>query len=305
MAADALLVASPNAISTAPGVFRLFQKHPLARAGTLMIALLAVLAIGASHVSHGDPGQIFQDGGNTLKLLPPSPRFPLGTNTLGQDVWTRLVFGARASLAVALCAMVTSTLIGTTVGLIGGYFGGRTDVILTRITEIVTSLPTILLAITLAIMLPQRIWLFGHSHDIEFERLLLSIALVTWTGIARAVRGQTLSLKHREFVEAARAMGCSNPTILTRHLLPNVLPIVIALATLAVANNILLEAGLSYLGLGQDPAAPSWGGLIAEGQPYLTSAPWIALAAGAAIVLAVTAFNFVGTALQEVLEPRR
>ncbi|RYG69747.1 ABC transporter permease [bacterium] len=205
---------------------------------------------------------------------------------------------------------MTSTLLGTVIGLVGGYFGGRTDRILTRFTEIISSLPTILLAITLAKVLPQYLpdfWLFkkmGIDPNLSFFRLLLAIGLVTWTGIARAVRGQTLALKEREFVEAAHALGVSSSRILTRHLLPNVLPTVIVMATLAVAHNILLEAGLSYLDL-SDPSLPSWGRQIKDGQDFLTAAPWIVLVPGVAIVLAVTSFNLIGNALQEALETRR
>jgi peptide/nickel transport system permease protein len=176
-----------------------------------------------------------------------------------------------------------------------------------RIVEIVQSLPTILLAIALVAVLPDEPINLpnGTVIDRKLFNLLLAIALVTWTGIARAVRGQTLALREQEFIEAARAVGCGHTKILTRHLLPNVLPTVITLATLATANTILLEAGLSYLGLGVDPSIPSWGAMIAEGQPYILSAPWIILAPGSAVALAVIAFNLLGTAMQETLDPRR
>jgi peptide/nickel transport system permease protein len=287
-------------------------RHPFARVGALILLLLLFLALTAPFLGRSaEPGDIFPKGVDALGVPhAPGAGFLLGADTLGRDVWTRTLFGARVSLAVAFCAMLTSTLIGTTIGLIGGFFGGRTDRILTRFTEIVACLPTILLAITLAVVLPERLpdfWLFKLlkiNPDLTFPRLLLAIGLVTWTGIARAVRGQTLALKEREFIEAARAMGVSSGTILRRHLLPNVLPTVIVLATLATANNILLEAGLSYLGLG-NPSAPSWGSQIAEGQPYFATAPWIVLVPGIAIVLAVTAFNLLGNALQEALETRR
>jgi ABC-type dipeptide/oligopeptide/nickel transport system permease subunit len=282
-------------------------RHRLFQAGSLiLLALFCVYALCAFSVLTdkplltGIPPQATLSGGlNELgEPHPPGDSFLLGADTLGRDVWTRVLFGAFISLTVAVVAMVTATLIGTTIGLLGGYFGGWTDALLTRFTEIVLSLPTILLAIALYVVLP------GESYNQRLFKLLLAISLVTWTGIARAVRGQVLSLKEREYVEAARALGASHWRILTRHLLPNVLPTVIVLATLATAHNILLEAGLSYLGLGVDPSAPSWGGMIAEGQAYILSAPWIILAAGAALVLAVTGFNLLGQALQEVLEPR-
>jgi ABC-type dipeptide/oligopeptide/nickel transport system permease subunit len=297
---------------SAPTTVSRFFKNPLARIGLTLLFLLIIVAFLAPTLGKSaDPSQIYPGGTDALGV-PHSPdrEFRFGADTLGRDVWTRALFGARISLVVALCAMLTSTFIGTTIGLVGGFFGGRTDRFLTRFTEIVASLPTILLAITLAKVLPERLpdfWLFKAMNinpDLSFGRLLLAIGLVTWTGIARAVRGQTLALKEREFIEAARAMGVSGARILTRHLLPNVLPTVIVLATLATANNILLEAGLSYLGL-TDPSQPSWGRQIAEGQEYLVAAPWIVLVPGAAIVLAVTAFNLLGNALQEALETRR
>jgi ABC-type dipeptide/oligopeptide/nickel transport system permease subunit len=226
----------------------------------------------------------------------PGNGFLFGADTLGRDIWTRTLWGTRVSLLVAFSAMLTATFIGTTIGLISGYFGGWVDVVLMRITETVMSLPTILLAIALASVLPESTPLLN---------LLIAIALVTWTGIARAVRGEVLSLKEREFVEAAHAVGSSHGQIIRLHLLPNVLPTVITLATLATAHNILLEAGLSFLGLGVDPATPSWGGMIAEGQPYILSAPWIILVPGVAIVLAVAGFNLVGQAMQEILDPRK
>lgn len=311
MAVASLPTVNPST-RTAPNALSRFLKNPLAIIGGLILLLLLCLAALAPLLGRTtDAGLIFANGVDKIGVPhPPGGGFLFGADTLGRDVWTRALFGARISLTVAFCAMLTSTFIGTTIGLTGGFFGGRTDRFLTRCTEIVASLPTILLAITLALVLPQHMqnfWLFKLLHvnpDLTFFRLLLAIGLVTWTGIARAVRGQTLALKEREFIEAARALGVSNGLVLWRHLLPNVLPTVIVLATLATANNILLEAGLSYLGLG-DPSAPSWGSQIAEGQPYFASAPWIVLVPGIAIVLAVTAFNLLGNALQEALETRR
>ncbi len=310
MTADSLISVAP-APKSAPNALSRFVKNPLALVGALILLSLFALAYLAPSVGKTtDPNQIYAAGLDKLGVpTAPGAMFRLGADTLGHDVWTRAVFGARVSLGVAFCAMLTSTLLGTTLGLLGGFFGGRTDRAVTRFTEIIAALPTILLAITLSKVLPDRLpdfWLFKHfgiSPDLTLPRLLLAIGLVTWTGIARAVRGQTLALKQREFVEAARALGVSNFGILTRHLLPNVMPTVIVLATLATANTILLEAGLSYLGLG-DPARPSWGSQISDGQPYFSSAPWIVLVPGVAIVLAVTAFNLLGNALQDALETR-
>lgn len=290
------------------------RRHPLFLIGLAILLTLLIMAVFADQITPGtptDPQHIYPNGINELGVPhAPGGGFLLGADTVGRDVWTRVVYGARLSLLVAFCAMITSTLIGTTVGLLGGFFGGWVDVALTRFTEIVAALPTILLAITLAVVLPERLpefflfKAFKINPDLNTLKLLLAIGLVTWVGIARAVRGQTLALREREFIEAARALGLSNFAILKRHLLPNVVPTVVTLATLATAQNILLEAGLSYLGLGRTETA-SWGGLIADGQSYLLVAPWIAVAPGVAIVLAVVAFNLIGNALGEVWETRR
>lgn len=287
--------------------FARFSRHRLAQAGAFLVVAFLFVAVLAPFISAIDPAQSLPKGLGTLgEAHAPGDGFLLGADTLGRDVWTRTLYGSRISLLVGIFAMTTAVLIGTTVGLLAGYFGGWVDAAIMRVVEIVQSLPTILLAIALVAVLPSDpISVGDHMVDRKLFNLLLAIGLVTWTGIARAVRGQTMSLREQEFVEAARAVGCGHGTIIRRHLLPNVLPTVIVLATLATANNILLEAGLSYLGLGVDPSIPSWGGMIAEGQPYILSAPWIILAPGCAVALAVVSFNLLGTALQETLDPRR
>lgn len=256
------------------------------------------------------PLVLYSDGTNALgEPHAPGDGFLLGADTLGHDVWTRLLYGTSISLKVGVFAMLSSVFIGTVVGLVSGYFGGWIDGALMRFTDVVISLPTVLLVIAFVAVLPvEAIKLEVFRHTFEFDRnvfnMLLAIGLVTWTRIARTVRGEVLSLKRREFIEAAHATGCSHSRIIFRHLLPNVMPTIVVLATLATANNILLEAGLSYLGLGVEAKTPSWGGMISQGQAYLLSAPWIALAPGMAIVLAVAGFNLVGQALQETWEPR-
>jgi ABC-type dipeptide/oligopeptide/nickel transport system permease subunit len=296
-------------------------SHRLAQIGGFLIILLLLVAFLAPLLSPHVPTETLKNGLGPLgEPHPPGEGFLFGADTLGRDVWTRTLWGTRVSLLVGIFAMTTAVLIGTTIGLISGYFGGWVDAVLMRFTEIVMSLPTILLALALRAVLPDQpeklpaLLSYGwrafsailpeQLAQLPLFNMLIAIALVTWTGIARAVRGQVLSLKEREFIEAARAIGCSHGRILFVHLLPNVLPTVIVLATLATAHNILLEAGLSFLGLGVDPSIPSWGSMIAEGQPYILSAPWIILAPGIAVASAVTAFNLLGTAMQETLEPR-
>jgi peptide/nickel transport system permease protein len=282
-------------------------RHRLAQIGLAIIGALLAVYVLAPWLSPHDPRAALPNGISDLGAPhAPDNVFRFGADTLGRDVWTRTLYGTRVSLTVAFCAMLTATFIGTTIGLIAGFFGGWVDAVLMRLTEIVMALPTILLAIALASVLPTAPLEFGGAtFDRRLLNLLLAIALVTWTGIARAVRGEVLSLKERPFVEAARAVGASNGRILRVHLLPNVLPTVITLATLATAHNILLEAGLSFLNLGVEPATPSWGGMIAEGQPWILSAPWIILVPGVAVVLAVMGFNLLGQAMQESLDARR
>lgn len=281
-------------------------RHPLARLGLLIIFVVLCAAIFAPWISHLDPNVTQPYGLNAVgEPHPPGAGFLQGADDSGRDVWTRTLYGAKISLIVGFCAMLSSVCIGTPIGLLGGYFGGWVDRVLMRLTEIVLSLPTVLLALALVAVLPK-----GQRHigtfvfDGALFNLLLAISLVTWTGIARTVRGQVLALKEREFIEAARAVGASHGRIIWRHLLPNVLPTIIVIATLATANNILLEAGLSYLGLGVERGTPSWGGMIADGQKYILAAPWMILPPGIAIALTVAGFNFLGQAMQEVLEPR-
>jgi ABC-type dipeptide/oligopeptide/nickel transport system permease subunit len=287
---------SPRATRT---FWQRLARHSLAQIGIAIIALLLLGAIGAPLLSPHAPKDILP-GGLSAVGVPHAPGgvFPLGADSLGRDVWTRVLYGTRISLRVAFYAMLTSISIGTLIGLLSGFFGGWIDIFLTRVTETVMSLPTVLLAISLFVLLP------GDTPDQRLWKLLLAIGLVTWTGIARAVRGQVLALREREFVEAARALGCSNARILFVHLLPNVLPNVLVLATLATAHNILLESGLSYLGQGIEPSEPSLGGIIFEGQPFMLSAPWILLAPSVVAVLAITGFNLLGRALEETLETR-
>lgn len=286
----------------------------LVLAGLIIIACLILLAVFAPLIAPHSPNVQFEEGLDPNGMpLPPTARFRLGTDCLGRDVLSRVIFGTRISLTVGIVAMLTATIIGVAVGLIGGYYGRWIDTLLMRFTDIMMTIPALLLAIAFAGLMTGRkvhlhpAWLHAHFLDMRMERGLVSIFLVigivSWTGIARVVRGQVLSLKEREFVEAARAIGCSNARIVLRHILPNVLPAIIVLATMSTAGTISLEAGLSYLGIGVPPPAPSWGSMISQGQPYLLVAPWMVLPPGIAIVIAVVGFNLLGQGLQDVLDP--
>jgi peptide/nickel transport system permease protein len=228
---------------------------------------------------------------------------------------SRVIYGTRVSLVIGTAAMLTAVLIGVAVGLAAGFYGGKLDLGLMRFTDINLSLPAVLLAIAFAGLMDGKVihpypaaWQW-HFLDVQLKRgmvsLFLIIGFVCWPGMVRVIRGQVLTLKEREFVLAARALGASNLRIIGRHILPNLLPTVIVLAAMSTANAILLEAGLGYLGIGVPPPTPTWGAMISEGQPYFISAPHIVIAPGVAIVVTVLAFNLMGRGLQETLDPRQ
>lgn len=279
--------------------------------GLILLAALAPFLTRAGVLAN--PTQQMAEGLDSDGLpLPPSSRFPLGSDNLGRDVLARILHGARNSLWVGIASMLTATLIGVTTGLIAGFFGGKTDWILMRFTEINLALPAILLAIALAGLMDGRIvhlhpsFLPWHAMDLKMERGLLSVlmivGLVCWPGMVRVIRAQVMVLREREFVTASQALGASSFHILLRHILPNILPLVFVLAVMTTANTILLESGLGYLGVGVPPPTPSWGSMIADGQPYFVAAPLIVIAPGLALALTVLGFNLLGQGLQEVLE---
>jgi ABC-type dipeptide/oligopeptide/nickel transport system permease subunit len=298
---------TPTRLSTERGIFR----NRLALSGFLIISALILLALLAPTLSRyhvlRDPVKQYRDGLDKDGMpLPPRAQFWLGTDSLGRDVLSRVVHGARISLTVGIVAMLTATIIGVTVGLLSGYYGRWVDVLLMRLTDVMMTIPSLLLAIAFAGLMDGRkvhLLFFDVSLKRGLVSIFLVIGIVSWTGIARVVRGQALALKEREFVEAARAIGCSHARILWRHVLPNVLPVIIILATMSTAGTILLDAGLSYLGIGVPPPTPSWGAMITDGQPYFIAAPHIVIVPGVAIVLTVVGFNLLGQGLQDALDP--
>jgi ABC-type dipeptide/oligopeptide/nickel transport system permease subunit len=294
--------------------WRKAMSSPLLVAGAVLVGFLMLLAATASLIApypldrQFDEGLTKEDG----MPVPPSTRFLLGTDNVGRDVLSRVLFGSQISLTVGVGAVIAAVVIGVVVGLYAGYHGGWVDVVLMRFTDVMMAIPALLLALALTGLIvtstPVEIPVPGLSEPLRpFQRglfsILLVIGVVSWTGIARVVRGQVLALKERAFVEAARAIGCSHTRILWVHILPNVLPAIIVLSAMSTAGAVALEAGLGYLGVGVPPPAPSWGTMISDGQPYLTVAPWLVLAPGAAIVLAVLGFNLLGQGLQDVLDP--
>jgi peptide/nickel transport system permease protein len=250
-------------------------------AGLLMVVSLVLAALFAPLIAPHDPVRaVAPTFGNPG---PPSAAFPLGTDQLGRDVLSRIIFGARVSLAVGVAAMVVTVAIGVTIGLLAGFFGGSIDFVLMRFTDVMLTLPALLLAMALvAVLRPSLL------------NILIVIGLVSWTGVARVVRAETLSLAQRDFVVAARTLGAPSGRLIVRHILPNVLPTIVVMGVLGTSGTLLLDAGLSFLGLGVPPPTPSWGRMVEEATTYFRTAPWLALFPGLAIFYAVLAFNLLG-----------
>ena len=235
---------------------------------------------------------------NTMDLMhrlsPPSAEHLLGTDEGGRDELTRLLYGARVSLLIGVVPALLSLLLGSFLGVIAGYRGGITDMIIMRAADVTLAFPSMLLAMVIM-----------YSLGGGLVNVFLTLTLVNWANVARVVRSQTLKLKNSEFVEAARIIGVSEGKIMRRHILPNCLPTLLVLFTLNVPESILTESSLSFLGLGIQPPNASWGLMINTGRQYLYNAPWLCFVPGAAIMLVVLAFNFLGNGLLDVLDPRQ
>ena len=272
-----------------------FRHDKTALLGAAIVLLLIAIAIFAPLIAPHNPTQIFENG---LTLdgtpAPPGPNFLLGADTLGRDQLSRILYGARVSLVIGIVANGLAVLIGVIVGALGGYFSGILGTSMMRLTDVMMAFPVLLLAIALVAVLKPSLWI-----------VIGVIAFVYWTPIARIVHGQVLSLKEREFIEAARAAGIGHGRILLRHLLPHLVPLMIVYATLGIATNVLFEAALSFLGVGVQPPTPSWGVMISDGQSYYRSAPWLIIYPGLAIMLTVLGFNLLGDGLRDALDPVR
>jgi peptide/nickel transport system permease protein len=266
----------------------LTSNIPALIAAGILVLLALTAAVGPSLTSYG-PDTVDLDH---LKE-PPSKAHFLGTDSKGRDVLSRVVTGSRISLAVGLVASALSLSIGIFFGLIAGYFGGKTDAVLLQFFDIFLAFPSLLLAIGIsAVMTPGLI------------SAMLAITLVGWAGFARLVRGITLSLKEQVYIEASRALGAKPFRILYKHILPNALPLILVAGSLRVGGFILLEAALSFLGLGVQPPTPTWGSMISLNRVYINSAPWMVIFPGLAISLTVISFNILGDFLRDKLDPR-
>jgi peptide/nickel transport system permease protein len=271
-------------------VLRRFRENKLAVAGLIVIVLMYAVAIAAPLISRYNP-DILQPG---ARSKPPSAEHWLGTDRNTRDVYARLVVGARISLSVGFTAVLIIMSVGTALGAIAGFFGGIVDALIMRFTDIMLSIPQILLLISAAALFKASL-----------KTTVIVIGLTSWPGAARLVRGQFLSLRNQEFVTAARAIGATPAQIIRRHLFPNTLAVIIVEATLWLSYAILLEAALSYLGLGVQIPTPSWGNMLQQGQTeLLNGAWWLTLFPGLAIFITVLAFNLMGDGLRDALDPR-
>jgi peptide/nickel transport system permease protein len=286
--------------------WRRFLAHRLALPALLTLVALALASICAP-LAERALGFSAADIDLLARAAPPSAKHPLGTDELGRDLLLRLLYGGRVSLGVGLAAALCAASIGTALGLLAGYYGGRLDAFLMRLADSVIALPLLPLLIVLAALDPTKLGLpeeVARSEAASLYRIVALIALVGWTTTARLVRGATLSLKAREFVRAAEALGASGPRIMVRHILPNAISPVIVATTLSVGNVILLESVLSFLGLGIQPPMPSWGNMLTGAQETIWSAPMLAVWPGLMIFVTVIAFNLLGDGLQDALDPR-
>lgn len=270
-------------------LWRALKRRRLAMAGGAVIALLVVLGIAGPWIAPYDP--LGQD--LSKSLLGPSMEHWFGTDSFGRDILSRVLYGARISLLVGIVSQGIAFSLGVAMGLVSGYYGGKVDALIMRLADVTLAFPTLLLLIAITAA-------FQPSLAVVF----VAIGVVGWAGLARLVRSQTLVIRELDFVQAARALGMNDARLLTRHVLPNTLAPAIIAVTLGMAGAILLEAALSFIGLGAQPPTPSWGSMISDGRDFLRTAPWISVFPGLAIGFVVLGFNLFGDGLRDAMDPR-
>lgn len=280
-------------VSMLADVWRRFTRNRIALLGLAIVIVLVLAAIFAPLLTHYDPNDV--DTSIIGSPQPPSFVHLFGTDDYGRDYFARMLFGARISLEVGFSAMIVAITFGTLYGAVSGYFGGVVDAVLMRFVDMMLSFPTFFLILAVEAL----------TNNFSIIVIMLVIGLLSWMSVARLVRGQILSLRERDYISAAKAVGAPDGRIMWRHLLPNALAPVIVAATLAIGNNILTESALSYLGLGVQPPTASWGNSLQKAlDPDVLGAPWLTLIPGLLIVLTVMAFNLVGEGLRDALDPR-
>ena len=274
-------------------ILKSMMRQPSALFGLAIVTLVILMAIAAPLIAPYSPNEQMFDG-LTLEgaPMPPSAQFLLGTDTLGRDLFSRLLFGARTSLVIGLVANGVAVSIGLLIGILSGYMRGLVGNALMRFTDLMMAFPALLLAIVLAALLRPSLWIVA-----------MVIALVNWVQVARIVYTETRGLVERDFILAERSLGAGHFRILFHHILPHLMPTAIVWGTLGIATTVLLEATLSFLGIGVQPPTPSWGNIIFESQSYFQAAPWLVFIPGAVILLTALSFNLVGDALRDILDP--
>jgi len=275
-------------------LWKSIRKFPMVYLGGVIILLLSLMAIFAPWIAHFPYATQFKNGITASGTpMPPGGQFVWGTDELGRDVFSRVVYGAQISMVVGIFSTLISLLIGTTLGLVSGYFGGILDTVIMRLTDAVLAFPYVLFAMALVAVL-------GPSE----RNVLLAIGVIGWGTMARVVRGQVLAVKEFEYVQAEKAIGASTFRILFSVILPNIMGPVIVLTTITVGTNMIMEAALSFLGIGIQQPVPSWGNMISEGLQAFQYAPWLFFIPGLALTLAVLGFNLFGDGLRDILDPR-
>ena len=286
--------APPPVARRAPrGAVARLMRRKLALFGLVLIVLTVAGALLAPWLTPYDPNDQMFDGLTiTGAPLPPNADFWLGTDLLGRDLLTRILYGARTSLIIGVVANGIALVIGTIIGVSAGYFRGVFGAVLMRFTDLMMAFPALLLAICLAAIFQPSLWIVA-----------MVIAIVNWVQTARVLYTETTSLAEREFIAAEKTLGAGHARILLRHILPHLVPTIIVWGTLGISTTVLLEATLSFLGIGVQPPTPSWGNIIFENQTYFQAAPWLVFFPGAAILILALSFNLLGDALRDVLDP--
>lgn len=272
-------------------VARRFRRNRVAMSGLVLVIVLYVVAIAAPLLAPHDPNE--QKDIVSTRYLPPGNDHPLGTDKFGRDVLSRILYGSRISLSIGFISVGIAITLGTFVGAVSGYFGGKLDWTLMRIVDAIIAFPRLFIILTIIAISSPKIWL-----------IVAVLGATSWMGVARLVRGQILSIKEREYIQATRALGIPHARVIFRHVLPNTLSPVIVAATLMIGDVILTEAVLSFLGLGVQPPTASWGNIINQGRDNLLGAWWVATFPGLAIVITVVAYNLLGDGLRDALDPR-
>lgn len=277
-------------------LLRRLLRSPGGMVGLVLILFVALVAILAPVLSPHDPAK----QNIVYRLKPPfwdekgSMEHPLGTDSVGRDILSRVIFGSRISLFVGISATFASALLGVTLGIVAGFLGGNTDSVVSRVGDVQQAIPFLILAIAVAAMLGPGLF-----------NLILVLVITTWVTFFRVVRGEVLSVREEQYVLSARSIGASNARIMLRYVLPNVTASIIVIATLLVANMIIFEASLSFLGLGVPSSIPTWGRIVADGREYISDEWWIAFFPGMAILITVMGINLLGDWLREDLDPKR